>query len=128
MPDRFSSSAIVLGNDAPVIDLFIPTNTDFTINYSITNSDDTPFDLTGYSIFSSVRSNNKNRDLLFDFTVAIDADPATGLFNQTILRTQTVNLETECGYYDTILASPGGSSTLLSRGKIIFYLTATVYA
>lgn len=126
---RFSSSnAVVIGNDAPIIDLFIPTNVDFTVNYSLTQSDDTPFDLTGYTIFSSARLDNQNRDLLFDFTIAIDATPTTGLFSQTVLRNQTADIESECAYYDTIAVSPGGSSILISRGKIIFYITATAHA
>ena len=98
-------------------DLRIKQGSDGGRQWPIYNTDGTPFNLTGYTVKSQIRSLSGN--LLHEFSTSLgNAVIAGNTITLTWTHTQTTGWRWEEGRYDLEITSPGGAVTPIDKGFV----------
>jgi len=99
-------------------DITIRKGRDFSEYFGLRNDDDTPMDLTGYTVKAQIRaSRDTTSTLIADFTVRID-DPTTGDIYLELTDTVTAGLTATRAYYDLLLTDPSGIDETYVEGAV----------
>jgi len=100
--------------------LRIDQGTTFSTDVTVTNSDGTAFDLTGYTASAKLSQGYASTKTRTSFTTAINADPTTGIIILTLSADQTSALEAPARYvYDVeILKTADSTITRVIEGII----------
>jgi len=106
-------------NDPVKWDLTIRKGREFSEWFGLRNDDDTPMDLTSYTVRAQIRADiDIAATLIADFSVRID-DPATGDIYLELTDAQTSALTARRGYYDLLLTDPSGIDETYAEGTVI---------
>ena len=96
---------------AAVANLRIDQGTTFNSDVTVTNSDNTAFDLTGYTAQAKMAQGYASTRTRTVITTAIASDPTTGVITLSLTADQTAVLEAPARYvYDVEITKTSDSS------------------
>jgi hypothetical protein len=106
----------------PTVNISIDSGTSFTATYTISNSDGSVLDLSGYTASSKIRkyptsptSNN--------FSVGINS--TSGKITISMASTLTTGLSEGRNYYDIVIISPSSTTSKVIQGMAIVNSTVS---
>ena len=108
----------------PVVNLRLEKGTDFEATFTVSNSDDSIFSLSGYSAASRIRK-HPTASTYKAFTTTITT--ATGEIKVNMSATNTLELSSGRNYYDLlIINSVSGQKTKVFEGMILVVDTVSI--
>jgi hypothetical protein len=110
---------------AALANLLIDQGASFSSTITVFNSDDTIFDLTGYTGASQVRKSYSSSSASATFTVSFASDRSTGQVTLTLTPTQTAALEEGRYVYDVEVTSSDSTVTRVLQGTVTVSPNAT---
>jgi|TARA_R110001592_G_scaffold58814_5_gene178104 hypothetical protein len=110
---------------AALANLLIDQGASFSSTITVFNSDDTIFDLTGYTGASQVRKSYSSSSASATFTVSFASDRSTGQVTLTLTPTQTAALEEGRYVYDVEVTSTDSTVTRVLQGTVTVSPNAT---
>ena len=110
---------------AALANLLIDQGASFSSTITVFNSDDTIFDLTGYTGASQVRKSYSSSSASATFTVSFASDRSTGQVTLTLTPTQTAALEEGRYVYDVEVTSTDRTVTRVLQGTVTVSPNAT---
>ena len=96
--------------------LVLDQGTDFSAIIDLTDSDDQPYNLTGYTVASQMRKNYASSSAAATFTCTNNG--ALGQINLTLPKSQTSDIEPGRYMYDVEITSTGGGTTRVVEGIV----------
>lgn len=105
---------------AEYTDIFVDQGSNFSTTIEVTNTNQTPTDLTGYSSRGQVRKSYTSA-IAATFTSSIDSDPTTGVVTISLSPAQTGSLKAGRYVYDVevyIDDSPESTVLRIKEGQI----------
>ena len=102
-----------------VANIIINAGADFSQSFNLTDTSNTPTNLTGYTVSAQLRkhagSNTKT-----DFIVDIPSPETEGTINLSLTSTQTTNLKPGRYMYDVVIQEPDpGTKTRVVEGSAL---------
>lgn len=103
--------------------LLVEQGATLTATLTVTNSDGTPFNLTGYTAAGKIRAGYTDDTALVSLTFAIPS-PATGVITLSLTAAQTAALPVTRGVYDVTITS-GSTALRILQGSVTISPTAS---
>jgi hypothetical protein len=110
---------------AALANLLIDQGASFSSTITVFNSDDTVFDLTGFTGASQVRKSYSSSSASATFTVSFASDRSTGQVTLSLTPTQTAALEEGRYVYDVEVTSSDSTVTRVLQGTVTVSPNAT---
>ena len=101
---------------AAVVYLDIDQGSDFTTEITLENDNDTPMNLTGFSVYSQFRK-SYGASTAYSFVCAI-TNAATGKITLSLSGTTSSTIKPGRYLYDVEIVAPGGAKTRVVEGII----------
>lgn len=96
--------------------LVLDQGTDFSAIIDLTDSDDNPYDLTGYTVASQMRKNYASSSASATFVCSHNT--TQGQINLSLSKTLTNDIEPGRYMYDVEITSTGGVTTRVVEGIV----------
>lgn len=111
---------------AGVVDLYVEQGAAFSRAFQLKNSDNSNFNLTGYTGHAQIRSNTQSDQITANITVSFDADRTTGIVYLSMDRATTKAIPTKGKTYaqttpytwDLYLVDGFGTPTRVLNGAV----------
>ena len=100
---------------ATISNIFIDQGADFTTTVTISDSDGTALDLTGYTALAQIRKTYESTTAT-DFTSTFDSDRTTGKITISLSDTQTSALDYGRYVYDLVITDASSIKTRVVEG------------
>lgn len=100
---------------ATITNIFIDQGATFSTSVTVTESDDSSFDLTNYTALAQLRKTYESLTSV-DFSTTISSSPTSGVISLELTSTQTAALEPGRYVYDLVITSNGGIKTRVIEG------------
>ena len=100
---------------ATISNIFIDQGADFTTTVTISDSDGSALDLTGYTALGQIRKTYESTTAT-DFDAQFNSDRTTGQITISLTDTQTSTLESGRYVYDLIITGAAGIKTRVVEG------------
>lgn len=102
---------------ASVSNLYVDQGSDFSFTVTLTNSDGSAMDLTGYTCDAQVRKAYTSSSTSATFSTSINA--SAGLVTLELTDTQTTALDYGRYVYDAVITSSSGEKTRVLEGQVV---------
>ena len=111
---------------AAIANLLVDQGANFSSTITVYNTDDTVFDLTGYTGAAQVRKSYSSSAASATFTVAFNSDRTTGKLTLTLTAVQTATLDEGRYVYDVEVTKTSDSTvTRVIQGIVTVSPNAT---
>jgi hypothetical protein len=100
---------------ATISNIFIDQGANFTTTVTISDSDGSALDLTGYTALAQIRKTYESTTAT-DFTTTFDADRTTGKISISLTNAQTSTLEYGRYVYDLVVTDVSSVKTRVVEG------------
>ena len=107
-----------------ISNLVLHTGVDFEQIFELTNDDNTPLNLTGYTISSQIKKSRSSSSSVV-FTCTFVNQPTSGNVRIELSSAQTTEIKPGIYQYDLILTSPQGIKTKAVEGEVFVKRSVT---
>ena len=113
-------------SDTPVYDITVNQGDDYSLQMIISDSQDTPVDITGYKFVCKVRETAESKEVILEAECVI-RDAQNGVLNINFSSNDTSNIDTDgeyygepnSYYYDVQQTNINGQKERIIQGKFI---------